>query len=297
MIKAAVIGNPIEHSRSPLIHNYWLDKIGIDGSYEAMLAEDERDFVRLVKKLKEDGYSGFNITIPFKKIASEIVDETINNELSFYNKEAPAINTIKIENNKLVGYNTDYFGFSSLLFKKIESLDKIKKIIILGAGGAAKSIAYGLIEGFRNRKKDETRNLLILNRSPSKAEELSHALKNIDSPLKLSHGSLDEFEENIENCDLLINSTSLGMEGIDANLTLNLDNSKKDLFVYDIVYSPLETNLLSSARKFNRNFTNGLGMLINQAAPAFCLFYNYNNLENLLEDNLLYEKLEENIGA
>ena len=297
MIKAAVIGNPIEHSRSPLIHNYWLDKIGIDGSYEAMLAEDERDFVRLVKKLKEDGYSGFNITIPFKKIASEIVDETINNELSFYNKEAPAINTIKIENNKLVGYNTDYFGFSSLLFKKIESLDKIKKIIILGAGGAAKSIAYGLIEGFRNRKKDETRNLLILNRSPSKAEELSHALKNIDSPLKLSHGSLDEFEENIENCDLLINSTSLGMEGIDANLTLNLDNSKKDLFVYDIVYSPLETNLLSSARKFNRNFTNGLGMLINQAAPAFCLFYNYNNLDNLLEDNLLYEKLEENIGA
>ena len=81
MIKAAVIGNPIEHSRSPLIHNYWLDKIGIDGSYEAMLAENERDFVRLVKKLKEDGYSGFNITIPFKKIASEIVDETINNEL------------------------------------------------------------------------------------------------------------------------------------------------------------------------------------------------------------------------
>ena len=297
MIKAAVIGNPIEHSRSPLIHNYWLDKIGIDGSYEAMLAENERDFVRLVKKLKEDGYSGFNITIPFKKIASEIVDETINNELSFYNKEVPAINTIKIENNKLIGYNTDYFGFSSLLFKKIESLDKIKKIIILGAGGAAKSIAYGLIEGFRNRKKDETRNLLILNRSPSKAEELSHALKNIDSPLKLSHGSLDKFEENIENCDLLINSTSLGMEGIDANLTLNLDNSKKDLFVYDIVYSPLETNLLSSARKFNRNFTNGLGMLINQAAPAFCLFYNYNNLENLLEDNLLYEKLEENIGA
>ena len=124
-----------------------------------------------------------------------------------------------------------------------------------------------------------------------------NALKNIDSPLKLSHGSLDKFEENIENCDLLINSTSLGMEGIDANLTFNLDNSKKDLFVYDIVYSPLETNLLSSARKFNRNFTNGLGMLINQAAPAFCLFYNYNNLDNLLEDNLLYEKLEENIGA
>ena len=297
MIKAAVIGNPIKHSRSPLIHNHWLKKIGIDGSYEAIHAENETDFIRRVKQLKENGYSGFNITIPFKKIASEIVDETINNDLSLYNKEAPAINTIKIENNKLVGYNTDYYGFSSLLYKKIESLEKIKNIIILGAGGAAKSIAYGLSENFRNREKNEKRNLIILNRSLLKAEELSSALKNSESPLKISHASLDKFEENIETCDLLINSTSLGMEGIDKNLTLNLYNSKKELFVYDIVYTPLETNLLSSARKLDLNFTNGLGMLINQAAPAFSLFYNYNNLENLLEDKPLYEKLEENIGA
>ena len=167
----------------------------------------------------------------------------------------------------------------------------------MGAGGAAKSIAYGLSENFRNREKDEKRNLVILNRSLLKAEELSFALKNSESPLKISHASLDKFEENIETCDLLINSTSLGMEGIDTSLTLNLDNSKKELFVYDIVYSPLETNLLSSARKLDLNFTNGLGMLINQAAPAFCLFYNYNNLENLLEDKPLYEKLEENIGV
>ena len=297
MIKAAVIGNPIKHSRSPFIHNHWLNKTGIDGSYEAIHAENEKDFVNLVKKLKEDGYSGFNITIPFKKIASEVVDKTIDNELSFYNKEAPAINTIKIVNDKLVGYNTDYFGFSSLLHQKIESLEKIKNIIILGSGGAAKSIAYGLSEGFRNRAKKEKTNLIILNRSPSKAEELCCALKNSDSPLNLSHDSLDKFEENIGNCDLLINSTSLGMEGINANLTINLDNSKKDLFVYDIVYTPLETKLLSSARKFNLNFTNGLGMLINQAAPAFCLFYNYNNLDNLLKDKLLYKKLEEDIGV
>ena len=297
MIKAAVIGNPIKHSRSPLIHKHWLNKIGIDGSYEAMYAENERDFIGLVEKLKEGGYSGFNITIPFKKIASEIVDKTINNDLSFYNKETSAINTIKIERDKLVGYNTDYFGFSSLLQQKIESIEKIKNIIILGAGGAAKSIAYGLSESFRNREEDEIRNLIILNRSLSQAEELSFALKNVDSPLNLAYGSLDKFEENIENCDLLINSTSLGMEGVEDNLTLNLNNSKKDLFIYDIVYTPLETNLLSSARKLNLNFTNGLGMLINQAAPAFCLFYNYDNLDNLLEDKLLYEKLEENIGV
>ena len=82
MMKAAVIGNPIKHSRSPLIHNHWLKKLGIDGSYEAIHAENETDFIRTVKQLKENGYSGFNITIPFKKIASEIDDETINNDLS-----------------------------------------------------------------------------------------------------------------------------------------------------------------------------------------------------------------------
>ena len=116
MIKAAVIGNPIKHSRSPLIHNHWLRKSGINGSYEALFAENEVEFINLIKKLRVSGYSGFNITVPFKKIASEIVDERINNETSYCNKDLPAINTIKIENDKLVGYNTDYYGFSSVLF-------------------------------------------------------------------------------------------------------------------------------------------------------------------------------------
>ena len=144
MIKAAVIGNPIKHSRSPLIHNHWLRKSGINGSYEALFAENEAEFINLIKKLRVSGYSGFNITVPFKKIASEIVDERINNEISYCNKDLPAINTIKIENDKLVGYNTDYYGFSSVLFDKFNSLESVKDIIILGAGGAAKSILYGL---------------------------------------------------------------------------------------------------------------------------------------------------------
>ena len=89
MMKAAVIGNPIKHSRSPLIHNHWLKKLGIDGSYEAIHAENETDFIRTVKQLKENGYSGFNITIPFKKIASEIVDKTINNDCLLYTSPSP----------------------------------------------------------------------------------------------------------------------------------------------------------------------------------------------------------------
>ena len=297
MIKAAVIGNPIKHSRSPLIHNHWLRKSGINGSYEALFAENEVEFINLIKKLRLSGYSGFNITVPFKKIASEIVDERINNEISYCNKDLPAINTIKIENDKLVGYNTDYYGFSSVLFNNLKSMESVKNIIILGAGGAAKSILYGLSETFKDSKDTKSIKVTILNRTLSKADELSHALKSIDSPFKFFIGSLGEFEDSIPNCDLLINSTSLGMEGIKVNLDISLENSKKDLFVYDIVYTPLQTQLLLSAKKFNRSFTNGLGMLINQAAPAFCLFYNYNNLDSLLEDTALYEKLEKDIGV
>ena len=128
MIKAAVIGNPIKHSRSPLIHNHWLRKSGINGSYEALFAENEVEFINLIKKLRVSGYSGFNITVPFKKIASEIVDERINNETSYCNKDLPAINTIKIENDKLVGYNTDYYGFSSVLFNNFKFFTFIQSI-------------------------------------------------------------------------------------------------------------------------------------------------------------------------
>ena len=133
MIKAAVIGNPIKHSRSPLIHNHWLRKSGINGSYEALFAENEAEFINLIKKLRVSGYSGFNITVPFKKIASEIVDERINNETSYCNKDLPAINTIKIENDKLVGYNTDYYAIETRNLEKetIDKIDNIKKLFFI----------------------------------------------------------------------------------------------------------------------------------------------------------------------
>ena len=291
MIKAAVIGNPIKHSRSPLIHNHWLNKCKIKGVYEPIYAENEKEFINLVKHLVSEGYSGFNVTIPFKKIANEMVDIKINNNQSFVHDELMAINTIKIIDDKLIGYNTDFFGFFSDLNEKIGSFKHINNIIILGAGGTSRSIAFGLSRNLEGNKQ-----LIILNRSKKNATELGKAIAKSNSSLKISTGGLDEIEKHISNCDLIINTTSIGMEGVNSKTNINLTNTKTDLFVYDVIYTPLQTNLLKEAKRHNLRFSNGLGMLINQAAPGFCYFFDYDNHETLIGDRDLINDLEKNIG-
>ena len=291
MIKAAVIGNPIKHSRSPLIHNYWLKKCNIEGVYEPIYAENEKEFINLVKHLVSEGYSGFNVTIPFKKIANEIVDIKINNNRSFVHDELMAINTVKIIDNKLIGYNTDFFGFFSDLSEKIGNLEHINNIVILGAGGTSRSIAFGLSRSLKGNKQ-----LVILNRSEKNATELGKTIASSNSLLRISTGRLNEIDKYINNCDLIINTTSMGMEGVNSEININLTNTKADLFVYDVIYTPLQTNLLQEAKRYNLSYSNGLGMLINQAAPGFCYFFDYDNHENLIGDRDLIKDLEKNIG-
>ncbi len=291
MIKAAVIGNPIKHSRSPLIHNHWLKKCNIKGVYEPIYAENEKEFINLVKHLVSEGYSGFNVTIPFKKIANEIVDIKINNNRSFVHDELMAINTVKIIDNKLIGYNTDFFGFFSDLSEKIGNLEHINNIVILGAGGTSRSIAFGLSRSLKGNKQ-----LVILNRSEKNATELGKTIASSNSLLRISTGRLNEIDKYIDNCDLIINTTSMGMEGVNSEININLTNTKADLFVYDVIYTPLQTNLLQEAKRYNLSYSNGLGMLINQAAPGFCYFFDYDNHENLIGDRDLIKDLEKNIG-
>ena len=291
MIKAAVIGNPIKHSRSPLIHNHWLKKCNIKGVYEPIYAQNEKEFINLVKHLVSEGYSGFNVTIPFKKIANEIVDIKINNNRSFVHDELMAINTVKIIDNKLIGYNTDFFGFFSDLSEKIGNLEHINNIVILGAGGTSRSIAFGLSRSLKGNKQ-----LVILNRSEKNATELGKTIASSNSLLRISTGRLNEIDKYIDNCDLIINTTSMGMEGVNSEININLTNTKADLFVYDVIYTPLQTNLLQEAKRYNLSYSNGLGMLINQAAPGFCYFFDYDNHENLIGDRDLIKDLEKNIG-
>ena len=212
MKKAAVIGNPIEHSRSPLIHNYWLKKYNIEGSYEPIIANDESDFENVVDRLIEENYSGFNVTVPFKEIAHKIADERVNTDE--YHASLKAANTISIQNKKLIAYNTDYHGFQSG-FEHIQSIKAlgdpphdislvdqvnkgiIKNIVILGAGGSARSTAFGLLHSSNLVNKNNA-SLTILNRDEKRAKDLRSDLYYTIPPnfqkvsVNLNHGLLND---------------------------------------------------------------------------------------------------------
>jgi len=336
MKKAAVIGNPIEHSRSPLIHNHWLKKYNIEGSYEAIKAEDEKDFENVVDRLIEEGYSGFNVTVPFKEIAHKIADERVN-IMKGYHTSLKAANTISIENKKLIAYNTDYHGFKSGFdyVQSIKALEgppydislhhqvskgTIKDIVILGAGGSARSTAFGLLYDSNLVSKNNA-SLTILNRDEKRASDLESDLhwtipsNFLDVCVQLEKGSLNDLNQKLNNCDLLINCTSMGMEGGPESLEISLENVKNTTIIYDLVYTPLETPLIKKAKEAELLAINGLRMLIGQAAPAFMIFYgnktepsrmvwnngyaldkSKDNIYTLDEDNKLFKILEKDIG-
>ena len=297
MKKAAVIGNPIEHSKSPLIHNYWLKELEIEGSYEAIKADNEKDFENVVDRLIEKEYCGFNITVPYKLKAHELAHKKIDYPKCPYHENLMASNTIKIDKKgELHSYNTDYFGFAASLIQNNIFINKIKNIVILGAGGAARSIIFGLLS---EELKAKTK-ITLLNRSEKRAKNLLEDLQ-VDGSLKdrdleIQYYPLTDFTRSTKDCDLLINTTTLGMEGGNENSIINLHNSKKNMLVYDIIYNPIETPLLKAAKDLDLKTLNGLSMLINQAAAAFEIIYgkeqgtikpkSINELHKIIEEDL-----------
>ena len=295
MKKAAVIGNPITHSRSPMIHNYWLKKYGVEGTYEAIKAEDEKDFEKVVARLVDEDYSGFNVTVPFKEKAHDLVYYAIDRGPSAYPKGLNAANTIEIKDGKLIGHNTDYYGFIEAYREKKIKLDKINNVVILGAGGAARSIAFGMI-CYENQWEDKQKaTITFLNRSIDRAKNLVSDLTPYVENIKLRTGPLDHIDEIISYCDLLINCTTLGMVGGPQNYNFKLNKHKINInmIVHDIIYSPLETPLIKAAKDLGLVTLNGLSMLINQAAPAFDLFFGGTPDTH---DDELYKILEKDLG-
>ena len=297
MKKAAVIGNPIEHSKSPLIHNYWLKKLDIEGSYEAIKADNEKDFESVVERLIEKEYCGFNITVPYKLKAHKLAHKKIDYPKCPYHENLMASNTIKInKKGELHSYNTDYFGFAASLIQNNIFINKIKNIVILGAGGAARSIVFGLLS---DELKAKTK-ITILNRSETRAKNLLDDLQIDGAPkdrdLEIQYYPINDFVRRTKDCDLLINTTTLGMDGGNENSIINLHNSKKNMLVYDIIYNPIETPLLKAAKELDLKTLNGLSMLINQAAAAFEIIYgegqgvitqkSINELHKIVEEDL-----------
>ncbi|MBS1002449.1 MULTISPECIES: shikimate dehydrogenase [Acetobacter] len=246
---AGVIGWPVEHSRSPLLHNYWLRRYGIDGAYVPLPVQPGQ-FELAVRGLQAAGFKGANVTIPHKEAAYALVDE-----LDHSAKRAGAVNTLIFEKNgRIRGVSTDGSGFVASM--KAAGHAPQGKALLLGAGGAARSVAAAL--------QDAGLHVAVTNRTEARSEALAQALPGLERV------AWDEWESRLGAYDLLVNTTSLGMEGgPDPLFCPSLAQASSSLIVADIVYVPLLTPLLAQAQKQGLKTAGGLGMLLHQARLGF----------------------------
>jgi shikimate dehydrogenase len=257
--RAFVIGWPIAHSRSPLIHNYWLKTCGIAGSYERIpvVPEDLADFLRGFAK---QGFVGGNVTLPHKEGAYALCAKTT--EVAGRLK---AVNTLWMEGAELCGDNTDVEGFLASLDADVTNWARCEKAVLLGAGGAARAVLAALM----SRRIPE---IAIINRDRSRGEELIALAKAIDPAQRIALHGFDDAPACLEGAGLLVNTTSLGMQN-QPKLALDLAPLPNDAVVADIVYVPLETDLLKAARARGLRTSGGLGMLLHQAVPGFARWF------------------------
>jgi len=255
MKKYLVIGNPIDHSLSPKLQNYWIKNYNIDAIYEKeKLNEDE--LKKIFLNIKDKKINGMNVTVPFKKSVIPFLDK-----LSPEAESTQAVNTIYLENDKIIGHNTDIDGFE-LGIKKINYDTSNKKIFILGAGGVVPSIVYAL-------NKMKVSEITIANRTREKAENL----KNLFGELKIVEwGEIPDF-------DMIINATSIGLKK-DDKIDLNFASIGKNKFFYDVIYNPKETNFLKTGRKLGNATENGKLMFIYQAISAFNIWHGVRPIVN-----------------
>ena len=251
MRRACVIGWPVEHSRSPLIHGYWIKKYKLNADYrrEAVSPENFEEFVR---HLAEHGYVGANVTIPNKEAARALSKADVRAE------KVGAANTLWLDDGgRLNASNTDAYGFITNLDAEIPDWnDGGRPAVVLGAGGAARAILHVLLA-------EGARRIFLANRTSGRAEALASAF----GPAVTVVDWRDR-NRALAGCGLLVNATSLGMTGKDP-LDLDLASLPPDAVVADIVYSPLETALLAAACAKGNRTVDGLGMLLHQAVPGF----------------------------
>ena len=249
--RACVIGNPIAHSRSPLIHGYWLNKYGISGSYERVKVTPNR-LETFLDELRNGRWAGCNVTIPLKERAFELVD--MSEEQT---SRLKSVNTVYMADGKLCGISTDGAGFMASLHNTVPDWQsRSQKVTILGAGGAARALVAALVDA-------GVAGITIANRTVVRAEAISADYAGIVSGV-----AWDGIAGSLGDTDLLINSTSLGMTG-QPPLDLPLKALKSHAVVADIVYAPLETDLLQRAAGLGHRCVDGLGMLLHQAVPGF----------------------------
>tara|TARA_X000000950_G_scaffold43062_1_gene48064 strand:+ start:121 stop:915 length:795 start_codon:yes stop_codon:yes gene_type:complete len=249
MKKYLVIGNPIEHSLSPKLHNYWFEKNSIDANYDKRKI-NKSEIQEIISEIRDNKLDGINVTVPFKSEVIPFLDS-----LSEESQVTKSVNTICLHDKKLVGYNTDIKGFE-LSLRETKFILKNKIIFILGAGGVVPSIIYAL-------EKLGVSKIIISNRTKKKTENLKKNFSNISV---IDWGDQPEF-------DMIINATSLGLNKED-DIGLNFENINKEKFFYDVIYNPKETNFLRTGKRLGCQVSNGKMMFVYQAFEAFKLWHN-----------------------
>ena len=248
MKKYLVIGNPIEHSLSPRLHNYWLKESNINANYDkSKIKEDE--IKNIINEVKKEKINGINVTVPFKKAVIPFLDE-----LSPEAKDTQSVNTIYFQNGITIGHNTDIAGFE-LAIKYAKYDISNKKVFVLGAGGVAPSIIYAL-------KKMRASKIILTNRTKEKAENL----KNLFNDIKIV-----DWGETID-FDMIINATSIGLKNEDS-LKFDYSANGPNKFFFDVIYNPKETLFLKRAKLFGNRVENGKMMFIYQAHQAFTIWH------------------------
>ena len=248
MRKYLVVGNPIDHSLSPKLHNYWIKKKNINAQYEKKeISQNEIKY--LIEEIRNEKINGINVTVPFKRAFIPFMDE-----LTSEANQSQSVNTIYLQDGKIFGHNTDISGFElGIKYCKYDIKNKI--VLILGAGGVVSSIIIAL-------KKMGASKIILSNRTKNKAEELKKIFNEIEI---INWGETPHF-------DMVINATSIGLKNEDG-IKLNYSEIGHDKFFYDIIYNPRETIFLKRAKLFGNKTENGKMMFIYQAHQSFAIWH------------------------
>ncbi len=247
--KFLVIGNPIEHSLSPKLHNYWIKKNNLEASYDKKLLKQD-EIKQLIFDVREEKIHGINVTVPFKKTVIPFLDK-----LSDEAKNSQSVNTIYKDKGKIIGDNTDIEGFKIGL-ETTNQVIKNKKILILGAGGVVPSIIIAL-------RKMQIAQIYLSNRTELRALEIKKLFPEIE---------IIEWGKVI-NFDIIINATSIGLNQKDE-INIDYKNISQNKLFYDVIYNPKETNFLRKAKQFGAQVENGKMMFVYQAQKAFFIWHN-----------------------
>jgi shikimate dehydrogenase len=267
----AIIGKPISHSLSPVLHNYWFKKYNIEANY-SLINTDEENLNDVIKQIRNRELDGINVTLPYKQKIIKFVDKLIN-DADITN----SVNTIFLNDSEvIVGENTDVFGLQAAYLKEVVNAEK-KKALVIGAGGVSSSIIFSL-------QKSKIQNISIINRTHDKSLFLQKKF-NLPSVLKW-----ENLKQEISKFDIIINATSLGLKNT-TDFEFEFENLKEDAIYIDTIYNPLETKTLKHLKENKIKTFNGLDMFIYQGQKSF---YLWNKINPEIDEeliNLLMSKL------